>query len=78
MRSGYFKGYNMEYVWIYKLCLWDLFYFKDFFCLYNIDVMYTEKNIAKVIFGILFDTEGKLKDNFKVRIDLEVLCDRSL
>ena len=40
--------------------------------------MHTENNIAEAIFGKLFGTEGKSKDNTKDRDDLEELCDRLL
>ena len=41
-------------------------YFKDLLYPQNIDVMHTEKNIAKALFGTLFGIDGKSKDNTKV------------
>ena len=41
-------------------------------------MIHTKKNIAEAIFGTLFDTEGKSKDNTKARDDQEELYDRPL
>ena len=68
-RPGYFKGYNSKHAWTHKTCLWDLPYCKDLLCPHNINVMHTEKNITKEIFGTLFVLEGKSKDNTKARVD---------
>ena len=42
----------------------------------NIDVMHTEKNIAKAIFGTIMDIPDKTKDNVKARVDQARLCNR--
>jgi hypothetical protein len=49
---------------------------KDLHLPHNIDVMHTEKNVAKALSGTIMDIPEKSKDNVKARVDIEMLCDR--
>ncbi|XP_059635684.1 uncharacterized protein LOC132277860 [Cornus florida] len=40
---------------------------------HNLDIMHIEKNICDNVFGRLLDIEGKTKDTFKSRLDLEAM-----
>jgi len=51
-------------------------YFKDLLLPHCIDVMHTEKNVAKALWGTLMDIKEKSKDNVKARLDVEMMCDR--
>jgi hypothetical protein len=62
-------------MWTHKSGLTRLPYFDDLLLPHNIDVMHTEKNVAKALWGTLMETE-KSKDNPKARVDLATLCDR--
>ena len=61
--------------WTHKSSLTRLPYFDDLLLPHNIDVMHTEKNIAKALWATLMDTD-KSKDNPMARVDLAMLCDR--
>jgi len=68
-------GYGEEHAWTHKSGLWRLPYIDDLLLPHNIDVMHTEKNWGKALFGTVMDTD-KTKDNVKARVDLATLCDR--
>jgi hypothetical protein len=74
-KEGRFTGYGQEHMWTHKSGLTRLPYFVDLLLPHNIDVMHTEKNVAKALWATLMDTE-KSKDNPKARVDLATLCDR--
>jgi hypothetical protein len=73
--GGGFVGYGEGHMWTHKSSLTRLSYFDDLLLPHNIDVMHTEKNIVKALWGTLMDTD-KSKDNVKARVDLATLCDR--
>jgi hypothetical protein len=50
-------------------------YFVDLLS-HNIDVIHTEKNVAKALWTTLMDIPDKAKDNPKARVDMATLCDR--
>jgi hypothetical protein len=73
--GGGFVGYGEEHMWTHKLGLARLPYFDDLLLPHNIDVIHTEKNVAKALWGTIMETENS-KDNPKARVDLAMLCDR--
>ena len=70
-----FVGYSEEHMWTHKSGLTRLPYFDDLLMPHYIDVMHTEKNVAKALWGTIMETK-KSKDNPKARVDLATLCDR--
>jgi hypothetical protein len=68
-------GYGEQHAWTHKSGLLRLPYFDDLLP-HNIDVMHTEKNVAKTLWATIMDISDKTKDNFKARVDLAILCDR--
>ena len=48
----------------------------DLFLPHNIDVMHTEKNLDKALWGTIMDIPDKTKDNVKARVDEATLCNR--
>jgi hypothetical protein len=74
--EGGFVGYGEQHMWTHKSGLTRLPYYDDVLLPHNIDVMHTEKNVAKVLWATIMDIHDKSKDNVKVRVDLAVLCDR--
>ena len=38
---------------------------------HNLDVMHVEKNVCDNVVGTLMDSDGKTKDTYKARLDLE-------
>ncbi|KAG6395273.1 hypothetical protein SASPL_145915 [Salvia splendens] len=57
--------------WKKKSIFFELPYWKDNMVRHNLDVMHTEKNVCESICATLLDLDGKSKDNYKSRQDLE-------
>ncbi|KAG6428069.1 hypothetical protein SASPL_112318 [Salvia splendens] len=57
--------------WKKKSIFFELPYWKDNMVRHNLDVMHTEKNACESICATLLDLDGKSKDNYKSRQDLE-------
>jgi hypothetical protein len=74
--GGGFVGYGEQHIWTNKSGLTRLPYFDDLLLPHTIDVMHTEKNVAKALWATLMDIPDKSKDNPKARVDLAALCDR--
>jgi hypothetical protein len=74
--EGSFVGYSQHHMWTHKSGLTRLPYYDDLLLPHNIDVMHTEKNVAKALWATIMDIPGKTKDNVKARVDLAMLCDR--
>ena len=51
--------------------MWDLPYWADLKLRHNLDVMHIEKNICENLLGTFLNIEGKTKDTFSSRLDLE-------
>ena len=69
-------GYGEQHMWTHKSGLTRLPYYDDLLLPHNIDVMHTEKNVAKALWATIMDIPGKSKDNVKARVDLTELCNR--
>ena len=69
--GGGFVGYGELHSWAQKSGLWRLPYMQDLLLPHNIDMMYSEKNIAEALFGTIMDISDKTKDNVKARVDQE-------
>jgi hypothetical protein len=69
-------GYGDQHIWTHKSGLTRLPYYDDLLLPHNIDVMHTEKNVAKALWATIMDILDKSKDNVKARVDLAALCDR--
>ena len=41
---------------------------------HNLDVMHIEKNVFENIFNTIMDVKGKIKDNIKARLDIDLYC----
>lgn len=54
-----------------------MLYWKINLIRYILDVMYIEKNFFENVFNIVMDLNGKIKDNVKVRMDMEKFCKRT-
>jgi hypothetical protein len=74
--EGGFVGYGEKHMWTHKSGLTRLPYYDDLLLPHNIDVMHTEKNVAKALWATIMDIPGKSKDKVKARVDLATLCDR--
>jgi hypothetical protein len=70
--GGGFEGYDEQHRWTHKSGLTRLPYFDDLLLPHNIDVMHTEMNIAKALWGTIMETK-KSTDNTKARVDLATL-----
>jgi hypothetical protein len=42
--------------------------------MYNLDVMYTKKNVFENIFNTVIDVKGKTKDNMEIRMNIHLFC----
>jgi tnp2 family transposase/uncharacterized protein DUF4218 len=60
-------------LWKKKSIFFDLPYWEYNNLRHNLDVMHIEKNICDNILGTFLNLEGKSKDNYKARGDLEVM-----
>ncbi|XP_041994040.1 uncharacterized protein LOC121744538 isoform X1 [Salvia splendens] len=65
------KGNQKLFGWKKKSIFFELPYWKDNVVRHNLDVMHTEKNVCESICGTLLDLDGKSKDNYKSRQDME-------
>ena len=66
--EGGFEGYGEQHAWTQKSGLWRLPYMEDLLLPHNIDMMYSEKNVAEALFGTIMDITDKTKDNDKAHI----------
>ncbi|XP_039137103.1 uncharacterized protein LOC120274629 [Dioscorea cayenensis subsp. rotundata] len=64
--------------WKKKSILFSLPYWEHLCLRHNLDVMHIEKNVSDNILGTLIGQEGKSKDNYKARLDLEDMGIRSV
>jgi len=71
--TGKRKRAEQELNWTKKSIFFELPYWKTLKLRHNLDVMHIEKNICENILGTLMNTDGKTKDNFKTRMDLEAI-----
>ncbi|XP_059636458.1 uncharacterized protein LOC132278633 [Cornus florida] len=60
-----------ELNWTKKSIFFELPYWRTLLLRHNLDVMHIEKNICDNVLGTLMNIEGKTKDTFKSRMDLE-------
>jgi hypothetical protein len=74
--EGGFVGYGEQHMWTHKSGLTRLPYYDDLLLPHNIDVMHTEKNVAKALWATIMNIPDKSKDNVKARVDLAALCDK--
>jgi hypothetical protein len=58
-------------VWKKQSIFFTLPYWKDNMLRHNLDVMHIEKNVVDNIIGTLLNVDGKTKDNYKARLDLQ-------
>jgi len=68
-------GYGEWHNWIKRSIFWDLPYWKDNLLRHNLDVMHIEKNFFD-IFNTVMNVSGKIKDNEKARMNLNLYCRR--
>ncbi|CAH9081953.1 unnamed protein product [Cuscuta epithymum] len=59
--------------WTKKSIFFELEYWSKLRIRHNLDVMHIEKNVCEIILGTILGIEGKSKDTFKARQDLEAL-----
>jgi hypothetical protein len=71
-----FVGYGKEHNWRHKCVLWELSYAKALILMYNIDVMYQERNVGERNLSTCMTFVDKTKDNHKARKNLAQLCNR--
>nr|XP_043639223.1 uncharacterized protein LOC122610292 [Erigeron canadensis] len=57
--------------WSKKSIFFELPYWSKLLIRHNIDVMHVEKNVCENVLGTLLDIDGKTKDTYKARKDLE-------
>ena len=57
--------------WTKKSIFFQLPYWKTLTIRHNLDVMHIEKNVCDNVVGTLMDIDGKTKDTYKARLDLE-------
>ncbi|XP_062009115.1 uncharacterized protein LOC133725758 isoform X2 [Rosa rugosa] len=57
--------------WKKQSIFFDLPYWHTLKLRHNLDVMHIEKNICDNLLATLMDTEGKTKDSYKTRLDME-------
>jgi hypothetical protein len=75
-KGDVFVGYGGEHNWNHKCTLWELSYAKALILMYNIDIMYQERNVGESILRTCMAFEDKTKDSHKARKDLAQLCNR--
>jgi hypothetical protein len=71
-----YEGYGEEHAWTQMSGLWRLPYMTDLLLPHNIDMMHTEKNVAKALWCTTMEIADKSKDNIKARLDQASICDR--
>ncbi|RVW97993.1 hypothetical protein CK203_028978 [Vitis vinifera] len=64
---------ELEHNWKKKSIFFQLPYWKTLILRHNLDVMHIEKNICDSIVGTLLSIDGKSKDNFNSRLDLQAM-----
>ncbi|KAL6315671.1 hypothetical protein AAG906_005759 [Vitis piasezkii] len=64
---------ELEHNWKKKSIFFQLPYWKTLILHHNLDAMHIEKNICDSIVGTLLTIDGKSKDNFNSRLDLQVM-----
>nr|XP_043611316.1 uncharacterized protein LOC122582917 [Erigeron canadensis] len=57
--------------WSKKSIFFELPYWSKLLIRHNIDVMHVEKNVCENVLGTLLDIDGKTKNTYKARMDLE-------
>ncbi|XP_028056483.1 uncharacterized protein LOC114260537 [Camellia sinensis] len=60
-----------ELNWTKKSIMWELTYWKKLNLQHNLDVMHIEKNICENFYGMMLAIDGKNKDTYKARDDLQ-------
>ncbi|XP_028051487.1 uncharacterized protein LOC114256109 [Camellia sinensis] len=60
-----------ELNWTKKSIMWELPYWKKLNLRHNLDVMHIEKNICENFYGTMLAIDGKNKDTYKARDDLQ-------
>lgn len=63
--------------WIKKSIFFELEYWSGLKLRHNLDVMHIEKNICDALIDTLLNIDGKSKDTFKARLDLQDMGIRS-
>ena len=59
--------------WTKKSIFFELPYWKTLTIRHNLDVMHIEKNVCDSVLGTLLNINGKTKDTYKARLDLEYM-----
>ena len=68
---GYYTTNHLR--WTKKSIFFDLPYWKTLTLRHNLDVMHVEKNVCDNVVGTLMNIDGKTKDTYKARLDLEYM-----
>jgi len=69
-------GYGQDHNWTKRSIFWELPYWKTHLLPHNLDVMHIERNVLLNILYTVMDTNGKTKDTYNSRRDLEKYCKR--
>jgi hypothetical protein len=78
LENGGFESYGEKHNWTHKSCLYELPYAKTLILPHNIDLMYQERNVAKIIISMCFDVTNFSKYNINSWKDLVALCSRPM
>lgn len=62
--------------WRKKSIFWDLPYWSTLLIRHNLDVMHIEKNVFDNVFNTVMNVDGKTKDTYKSRKELNAYCRR--
>ena len=62
--------------WKKRSIFWDLPYWSSNLIRHNLDVMHIEKNVFDNVFNTIMEVEGKTKDTYKSREELNEYCRR--
>ncbi|KAL0558688.1 hypothetical protein IC582_003268 [Cucumis melo] len=62
---------ELKGMWKKRSIFFDLPYWKELVLRHNLDVMHVEKNVCESIIGTLLDINGKSKDGYNARKDLQ-------
>ena len=68
--------YGVSYNWTKQSIFWKLPYWQKLLILYNLDVMYIQRNLCEKIIHTIIDVEGKTKDDVNAIRDLAEHCKR--
>ena len=60
--------------WRKRSIFWDLPYWRSNLICHNLDVMHIEKNVFDNVFNTVLNVDGKTKDTFKSRQELNDYC----